>query len=74
MRILVGCDARRCGSARVPDIFENTVAEGFVANGDSDLIPADSADIEEPRMRWHRRRGLAMELFVEQYYETMTSE
>lgn len=40
------------------------LAEGFVANGDSDLIPADSADIEEPRMRWHRRIGLAMELFV----------
>lgn len=40
------------------------LVEGFVANGDFDLIPADSADIEERRMRWHRRIGLAMELVV----------
>ena len=51
-----------------------TLAEDFVANGDSDLVPADSADTEEHGMRWYRRIGLAMERVVWQYYETMTSE
>jgi hypothetical protein len=41
-----------------------TLAEGFVANGDSNLIPADSADTEERRMRRHRQIGLAMERVV----------
>jgi hypothetical protein len=41
-----------------------TLAEGFVANGDSNLIPADSADTEERRMQRHRRIGLAMERVV----------
>ena len=39
------------------------LAEGFVANGDSNLIPADSADTER-RMRRHRQIGLAMERVV----------
>ena len=41
-----------------------TLAKGFVANGDSDLVPADSADTEEHGMRWYRRIGLAMERVV----------
>jgi hypothetical protein len=41
-----------------------TLAEGFVANGDSNLIPADSADTEERKMQRHRRIGLAMERVV----------
>lgn len=40
------------------------LAEGFMANGDANLIPADSADTEESRARWHRRIGLAMERVV----------
>ena len=46
------------------DAGRMTLAEGFVANGDSDLAPADSTDIEEHRMWWRRRIGLAMELVV----------
>ena len=47
-----------------PDVGRVTLAEGFVANGDSNLIPADSADTEERRMRWHRQIGLAIERVV----------
>lgn len=46
------------------DVGRVTLAEGFMANGDSDLILADSADAEERRMGWHRRIGLAMERVV----------
>ena len=46
------------------DVGRVTLAEGFVADGYSDLILADSVDAEERRMRWHRRIGLAMERVV----------
>ena len=46
------------------DVGRVALAKGFVANGDSDMIPADSADIEERKMRWHRRIGLTVELVV----------
>jgi GNAT superfamily N-acetyltransferase len=41
-----------------------TLREGFVANGDAEMLPRDTAGSEELRARWETRFGVAMEKIV----------
>ncbi|KAF2259868.1 hypothetical protein CC78DRAFT_45258 [Lojkania enalia] len=41
-----------------------TLREAFFANGDGQLVPADTSSTEKARQTWERRYGLAMERII----------